>query len=232
MSRNLYKKILPGGKLDDKALSQSDYDLTVQYIKKCFPKASKLQKNIEQTLKRTFILEEKEPQRKYLTKKRLSLQAGASRKHRLKKEKPIPRNLNFDTFVQLNEMWKAYIADLLNEEIRPEEIQLKLNRVDLHGAHITVADANCKDYIGLEGIVVKETRSVFVIVTRSSATKTIPKAENVFDINLDKPSGKLTICGNSFLTRPAERASKKMKSFMEFVGARVYKSKLRYTWPK
>lgn len=54
----------------------------------------------------------------------------------------------------------------------------------------------------------------------------------MFDVSLDNPKGTLKICGNSFLTRPAERASKKIKSFMEFIGARVYKSRLRYTWPK
>ncbi|CAL8131522.1 unnamed protein product [Orchesella dallaii] len=231
-SRDLYRKILPGGKLDDKPIGQSDHDVTVQYIKKCFPKASKLQRNIEQTLKRTFVLEDKEKQRKHLTKKPQVLKTGSSRKQRLKKEKLVPKTLKFENFVKLNGMWKAYVADLLNDEVRKDEIQLKLNRIDLHGAYITVADANCKDYVGLEGIIVKETRNVFVIVTRSNTTRTVPKAENAFDISFEKPSGTLTICGNSFLTRPAERASKKIKSFMEFVGARVYKSKLRYTWPK
>jgi RNase P/RNase MRP subunit p29 len=56
----------------------------------------------------------------------------------------------------------------------------------------------------------------------------IPKTENVFDIQLANPEGTVKIAGNSFITRPAERASKKVKSFIEFVGVRKYKSQLRY----
>jgi len=144
----------------------------------------------------------------------------------------VPSVLNYDQFVELNSLWKSYVADLLHDEERPEEIQQRLNRIDLHGAYITVVESNCKDYIGLEGIIVKETRNVFIIVTSTGATKTVPKPEGMFDVPLSKPKGIMKICGNSYLTRPAERASKKMKSFMEFVGAKVYKSKLRYTYPK
>lgn len=63
-----------------------------------------------------------------------------------------------------------YIFDHRDEE-RPDEIQQKLNKIDLHGAMLTVADANCKDYVGIEGIVVKETRNMFIIVTSSGTTK-------------------------------------------------------------
>lgn len=48
----VYRKLLPGCKLSDEPIDQPEFDLTLQYIKKCFPKALKLQKDIEQTLKR------------------------------------------------------------------------------------------------------------------------------------------------------------------------------------
>jgi len=57
----------------------------------------------------------------------------------------------------------------------------------------------------------------------------LPKAESTFDVTLDKPKGVMRIAGNSFSTRPAERVSKKIKSFMEFVGPSVYKSKLKWS---
>ncbi len=56
----------------------------------------------------------------------------------------------------------------------------------------------------------------------------IPKAENVFDVKLDEPAGTMRIAGNSFRTRPAERTVKKIKTFMNFVGLKVYRSKLKY----
>ncbi len=48
----------------------------------------------------------------------------------------------------------------------------------------------------------------------------------MFDVELESPAGVMRIAGNSFITRPAERCCKKIKSFMEFVGSAVYKSKL------
>lgn len=47
-----YQKLLPNCKLSTEPVDQKDYDLTVQYLKSCFPKTSKSPKNIEQTLKR------------------------------------------------------------------------------------------------------------------------------------------------------------------------------------
>jgi len=51
----------------------------------------------------------------------------------------------------------------------------------------------------------------------------------VFDVKLEKPAGLMRIAGNSFLVRPAERVSKKIKSFVDFVGLKVYKSKLKFS---
>lgn len=140
-SRNLYKKIRPGGKLDDKPLEQGDFDLTVQYMSKCFPKAFKVQSVVEDTLKRvgcikdkhaqfefcwfldrcsfeiflqTFVLEKTEPKRTFLTKKKpRPVKTGSNRKTRVRKERTVPPVLRYDRFQELNDMWKSYISELL-----------------------------------------------------------------------------------------------------------------------
>jgi len=102
-----------------------------------------------------------------------------------------------------------------------------MNRADYHGALITVHYSHCAEYTGLTGIVLKETRNTFIVVTRSNKTKTIPKPENVFNIILDDPEGTIQVAGNSFMARPADRANKKIKGIMDFISQKVYKCDLK-----
>lgn len=51
----VYRKLLPGCQLSGEPIDQPEFDLTLQYIKKCFPKAIKLQRDVEQTLKRVSV---------------------------------------------------------------------------------------------------------------------------------------------------------------------------------
>lgn len=60
------------------------------------------------------MLEETERNRKSLSKKKARISnEGSTRKTRMKKERAVPHSLNYETFVQLNTMWKSYITDLL-----------------------------------------------------------------------------------------------------------------------
>ncbi len=57
------------------------------------------------------------------------------------------------------------------DESQVDDIQQKLNKIDLHGAHVKVTHSNCKDFIGLKGIIIKETRNTFVVVSPENVTK-------------------------------------------------------------
>jgi hypothetical protein len=52
----MYKKLLPDGTVDSKSLQKTDHDLVHHFIKTAFPKATRAQKEIEQTLKRVSWL--------------------------------------------------------------------------------------------------------------------------------------------------------------------------------
>jgi len=145
------------------------------------------------------------------------------------KDKKVPQRLKYQDFVDVHSLWNSYVADLCRFDKDTTEIQRKLNSMDLHGAFLKVVGSNCSSYEALEGIVIKETKNTFAIVTTRNITKTIPKAETTFDIKLENPSGMLRIAGNFFQTRPAERVSKKIKSFVDFVGIKTYKSKLKFS---
>jgi len=229
-SSGIYRKLKADGTINSKPLNQTEYDATIQYIRRVFPKATRVQREIEQTLKRTFVLGRTEKSKNKLNTPRQSFNPQApkvSRKVRLRLQKMIPKNLSYEDFVPLNLLWKDYISDLLQNEKRLPEIQARLSRADYHGALIVVYFSNSPSYIGLKGIVLKETKNTFVVVCTSNKTKTIPKPDCVFNIEVEDPEGTVQIAGNSLITRPGERANKKIKGIMDFISLKAYTSRLK-----
>lgn len=47
-----YSKLSPSGILDNTPITQADYDVVLEYIKKSFPNANTMQRDVESTLKR------------------------------------------------------------------------------------------------------------------------------------------------------------------------------------
>ena len=56
----------------------------------------------------------------------------------------------------------------------------KLTSADYHGAELQVVRSNCTGRVGLRGIVLKDTKFTFEIVTCDNEIKTIPKKHTVF----------------------------------------------------
>lgn len=118
----------------------------------------------------------------------------------------------YEKFLPLHQLWKNYIQKLYenkdgNVVIRAEERILK---VDLHGAEVNIQNCKCTSFIGLQGIIVKETKNMIEIILRNDTMKAIPKRETVFEIVIH--GYKLTILGNSIIGRPGERLGKKFKT--------------------
>jgi len=61
----------------------------------------------------------------------------------------------------------------------PEDMQAKLCRIDLHGAIAETVQSLCKDYVGLKGIIIKETKNTLVLVTTSNASKSTSHTTNL-----------------------------------------------------
>ena len=118
----------------------------------------------------------------------------------------------YEKFLPLHQLWKNYIQKLYENrdgkvEIRAEERILK---VDLHGAEVHIQNCKCTSFIGLQGIIVKETKNMIEIISRNDIMKAIPKREPVFELVVH--GYKLTIFGNSIIGRPGERLAKKFKT--------------------
>lgn len=118
----------------------------------------------------------------------------------------------YEKFLPLHQLWKNYIQKLYENRdgkvvIRAEERILK---IDLHGAKVSVQNCKCTSFIGLQGIIVKETKNMIEIILKNDNLKAIPKMETVFGFVIH--GYKLTILGNSIIGRPGERLGKKFKT--------------------
>ncbi|PCH08485.1 Ribonuclease P/MRP, p29 subunit [Penicillium occitanis (nom. inval.)] len=151
----------------------------------------------------------------------------------------------YEVFKGLHELWVQYMQEVLGIEKsadkgnngRPLVISgyahgSKLVSADYHGAEVEVVRSRCAGRVGAKGIVVRDTKFTFVIVTEADVVKTIPKEHTVFRFtipstpikasaeetsNNDKMEGEKTkdfvfeLHGSQFENRPVDRANKKFK---------------------
>ncbi|KAJ3022815.1 RNase P/RNase MRP complex subunit [Thoreauomyces humboldtii] len=122
----------------------------------------------------------------------------------------VPKeSCKFAAFEPLHKLWKGYMGELLDSMSPSHDVLRKLLKADYHGAHFTVVKAKCPSFIGLSGIVIKETELMFYLVTRKNQMKMIIKKNAVFTF---ETNGQLfTLFGNQFQTRAGERVAKKYK---------------------
>lgn len=95
-----------------------------------------------------------------------------------------------------------------------------LATADMHGALMTVVRSRCVSRVGLEGIVVRDTRFTFDLITKNNVIKSIPKEHTIFRFEVpllsnegEPPKKPLTfdINAEQFQTRAADRANKKFR---------------------
>lgn len=86
----------------------------------------------------------------------------------------------------------------------------KILKADLHGAVVTVVASKVNTYVGLQGIVLKETLRSFEVMTKDDRLLRILKKNSVFLLHTDTTSFKLYGC--NLVYRPADRIKHKFKS--------------------
>lgn len=92
----------------------------------------------------------------------------------------IPKNgQQYDTYVPLHRMWVGYMWEILgmNEGkaayVTGQTTGSKLASADYHGAEITVVRSPCTGLVGLAGIVVRDTKFTFQIITKKNQLKSM-----------------------------------------------------------
>ncbi|KAK3306471.1 putative rRNA and tRNA processing protein [Chaetomium strumarium] len=149
----------------------------------------------------------------------------------------VPRERQkYAFFEPLHQLWLGYVREILGGEIYTggEGAAAKLASADFHGAGVEVVRSGCVSRVGIKGIVVKDSKFAFEIVTRKDRLKLVPKEGTVFRFEvpapLPVPGSKVgegeaqgqqleqmskmvfEIHGEQFQFRSADRASRKFRS--------------------
>lgn len=144
----------------------------------------------------------------------------------------VPRaGQKYATFLPLHSLWLGYVREILGTEVCTggQGAAAKLSAADYHGAEVEVVRSGCVGRVGIKGIVIKDTRFVFEVVTPRNTVKIVPKEGTVFRIEVPpaeppKPSDEeeaktkgpaknlvFEVLGDQLTLRAADRANKKFK---------------------
>ncbi|KAG5292085.1 ribonuclease P complex subunit Pop4 [Histoplasma ohiense] len=143
----------------------------------------------------------------------------------------LPKDeMKYDIFKGLHQMWIEYMHDVLDLNrdnpqtyINPLTHGSLLASADFHGAELEVVRSRCVSRVGVKGIVVRDSKFTFVVVTEKDEAKTIPKEHTIFrfqvplltssheDVKTNQPDLIFELHGSQFENRPVDRANKKFK---------------------
>ncbi|ETS73635.1 hypothetical protein PFICI_14581 [Pestalotiopsis fici W106-1] len=160
--------------------------------------------------------------------KALKPQPLSSRERRKRGLYNVPKEgRKFAIFEPLNRLWNGYMREILGNELHSggQGASAKLAAADYHGARVEVSRSRNPSRVGIEGIVIKDTRFAFEIITKRNQVKLVPKEGTTFRMRV--PSSDETpndtddstmkqfefeVLGDQFQFRPADRANKKFRA--------------------
>ncbi|KIV93793.1 hypothetical protein PV10_04982 [Exophiala mesophila] len=182
-------------------------------------------------LRRQLRLRKKE----YHIRKRKPRPLSAKEKRRLKLLSMNKEEIKYDIYQRLHELWKGYMLEVLgyvkDGEVVASSVQKEvtgqshgslLASADFHGAEFQVVRSGDLGKVGIKGIVVRDTKFTFVVVTPKDEVKTLPKKDTVFRYEIPLPFETdqkdheprrlvMELHGNQIEFRPADRANRKFK---------------------
>lgn len=151
----------------------------------------------------------------------------------------VPRDgQKYATFVPLHNLWLGYIIEILGTEVYTggQGAASKLSSADMHGAEVEVVRSGCVGRVGIKGIVIKDARFVFEVITPKNKVKLVPKEGTLFRVEVPPPKADSDIAatggepstpnkslvfeihGDQFAVRSADRANRRFKPhFLEKV---------------
>ncbi|KAH7394953.1 Rof/RNase P-like protein [Phaeosphaeria sp. MPI-PUGE-AT-0046c] len=173
-------------------------------------------------VRRRTLNERKDRQRKHNKQKPRPLSAAEKRKLCLNE---IPKDQQrYAIYKPLHDLWLGYMREVLGVDdpkrgayLTPASSGQLLATADMHGALLSVMRSRCVSRVGLEGIVVRDTRFTFEIITRKNVLKSIPKEHTIFRFEIPLLGGEerkpltFELFGEQFQTRAADRANKKFR---------------------
>ncbi|KZM24022.1 Ribonuclease P [Ascochyta rabiei] len=153
---------------------------------------------------------------------------SAAQKRKLGLNEIAKEQQKYAIYEPLHSLWVGYMREILGlsaegsakMHVTPNSAGQMLASADMHGAVLSVVRSRCVSRVGLEGIVVRDTRYTFEIVTRGDTVKSVPKEHTVFRFEIPLPIGEgeevprplvFEIFGEQFQTRAPDRANRKFR---------------------
>ncbi|KAF3798437.1 Ribonuclease P protein subunit p29 [Colletotrichum gloeosporioides] len=145
----------------------------------------------------------------------------------------VPRDgQKYAVFEPLHRLWLGYIEEILGSELYGggSGAAAKLSAAEFHGAEVEVSRSSCPSRVGIKGIVIKDSKFSFEVITRKNEMKIVPKEGTWFKVEIPVKEPSLgvdadatpeegtprrfvfEVLGDQFLMRGADRANKKFKN--------------------
>ncbi|XP_055350524.1 ribonuclease P protein subunit p29-like [Paramacrobiotus metropolitanus] len=178
-------------------------------LKKAFVKDKA---RFEDSWKKSYLL--LDPKRKSKKSKKPRPPQGLTHKERKElKVFDIPKEQQkFSIFEPLHALWCGYMEEAFRlshlQSSGVNNTQEDLTKADYHGAMLKVVESNNPSLVGVEGIVTRETRNTFHLITRADQLKIIPKSVCTFEYAVGNV--RVKIYGVNFCSRPADRIKRKL----------------------
>jgi len=150
---------------------------------------------------RPFLLRPSSPTRASLNERDVRRKARAQAKE-TKKQRPKPlsardrRRLGlyhvpkegrkYALFEPLYRLWIGYMREILGDDVYRggADCAHKLAGAEFTGAEMEVVRSGCVSRVGLRGIVIKDSRHAFELITKKNQVKLIPKEGSVFRVEV------------------------------------------------
>jgi ribonuclease P protein subunit POP4 len=159
-------------------------------------------------------------------KKKLKPKPLSSRERRRLGLYDIPREgQKYEIYQPINKLWMGYIREVLGNDVYTggPAAAAKLASAEFHGAEVDVVRSRCAGRVGIKGIVVRDRKFVFEIITKKRGLKIVPKEGTTFQVEIsvkdddaqapsDADRFAFEILGDQLMLRSADRANRKFKA--------------------
>ena len=99
----------------------------------------------------------------------------------------IPKEMQkFNLYLEIHELWKEYISDLLKGIENDLLISNKLVKAELVGCFITIVESKNPTIVGISGILIRESLNMFYLLSKLDKLYKIAKTNTIFTIVIGK----------------------------------------------
>mmetsp|Transcript_65464 Transcript_65464/g.102214 ORF Transcript_65464/g.102214 Transcript_65464/m.102214 type:complete len:220 (+) Transcript_65464:34-693(+) len=118
-------------------------------------------------------------------------------RHKEAQSKEHWKNLRYDDFHPLRELWATYIADML--AAGDSDAASVLASADLHGCTIEVVSSKSPGCVRVRGTIIEETQKIFRVISDDNRVRMLPKESCVFVVHLG--SERFRLLGSAWVHR-------------------------------